>query len=258
MSEGSTHPSAATAGDADDSDARFLVRNPQQVRQLLRALIDKRALITAHVGGRDQSFTSALLEVDDDSETVLLDGSAQEASNRAAEQAGHLLCFAQLDQVLVRFRIDAPQREQQDRHVAFRAAIPQEAVHLQRRELYRLQTPITDSPQLVLPPTAERADAVAMRVVDISGGGLAVTLPQDSAVVSLQRRYKGELSLPEGPDLAISLVACNTRELKLANGIQALRVGFRFDDLPRGGDNAIQRYIFRIDRQRNARKNGDT
>lgn len=258
MSEGSTDPSAVPLGHADETDDRFLVRNPRQVRQLLRALIEKRALINAHVGGRDQSFSSAVLQVDEDDDTLLLDGSLQEASNRAAEQAGNLLCFAQLDKVLVRFRADNLVREQDGRHVAFRATIPDELIHLQRREMYRLETPITDSPQLVLPASESRAEAVAMRVVDISGGGLAVTLPQDCRVVSLQHRYQAELSLPEGPELAVGLVACNTRELKLANGIQALRVGFRFEDLPRGGDNAIQRYIFRIDRQRNARKNGDT
>ena len=31
----------------------------------------------------------------------------------------------------------------------------------------------------------------------------------------------------------------------------------RFDILPRGADSAIQRYIFRIDRQRKARRNGE-
>ena len=34
-------------------------------------------------------------------------------------------------------------------------------------------------------------------------------------------------------------------------------VGLRFEDLPRGADALIQRYIFRIDRERKARQNGD-
>ena len=241
----------------DSADERFLVRNPLQIRQLLRQLIDQRSLINAHIGGRDQSFPTAVLELDEDLDQLLLDGSPQEASNRAAEAAGHLLCFAQLDRVLVRFRVDHIERLDNGRHVAFRTTLPDEMVHLQRREMYRLETPITDSPQLVLPAVDGRPERLAMRVVDISGGGLAVTLPAEYAVFGLQKRYDAELSLPDGPDLQVSLIACNERMQKLPNGSEVTRVGLRFDRLPRGADSAIQRYIFRIDRQRSARKNGE-
>jgi len=242
---------------ADAADERFLVRNPRQLRQLLRSLIDQRSLINAHVDGRDRSFPTALLELDEDDDFLLLDGSPQEASNRAAEQADHLLCFAQLERVLVRFRLHGLQRVDNDGHVAFRAPLPEELVHLQRRELYRLETPITDSPQLSLPAGEVGSDALSMRVVDISGGGLAVTVPNDCAVFSLQKRYNAVLSMPDGPDLQITLVVCNMLPQRQPNGIEVKRIGMRFDDLPRGGDSAIQRYIFRVDRQRKARQNGE-
>lgn len=246
-----------TAHDDSAADERFLVRNPLQIRQLLRQLIDQRSLINAHIGGRDQSFPTAVLELDEDGDQLLLDGSPQEASNRAAEAAGYLLCFAQLERVLVRFRVDNLERQENGRHIAFRASLPEEMVHLQRREMYRLETPITDSPQLVLPAADGRPERLAMRVVDISGGGLAVTVPAELPVFGMQKRYEAELSLPDGPDLQIGLIACNERVQKLPSGVEITRVGLRFDRLPRGGDSAIQRYIFRIDRQRSARKNGE-
>jgi len=256
MSDGhDTAPPEVHAADA--ADDRFLVRNPRQVRQLLRSLIEQRSLINAHIDGRDRSFPTALLELDDDEDFLLLDGSPQEASNRAAEQSDHLLCFAQLERVMVRFRLHELQRVDNEGHVAFRAPFPEELVHLQRREMYRLETPITDSPQLLLPPGEARAEALSMRVVDISGGGLAVTVPTDCAIFSLQQRYGAQLSMPDGPDLQISLVVCNLLPQRLPNGTEVKRVGMRFDELPRGGDSAIQRYIFRIDRQRKARRNGE-
>ncbi|MBH1544064.1 flagellar brake protein [Stenotrophomonas maltophilia] len=242
---------------ADTADERFLVRNPRQLRQLLRSLIDQRSLINAHIDGRDRSFPTALLDLDEDDDTLLLDGSPQEAANRAAEQADHLLCFAQLERVLVRFRLHQLQRVDNDGHVAFRAPLPEELVHLQRRELYRLETPVTDSPHLLLPPGEARAEALSMRVVDISGGGLAVVVPNDCAVFGLQKRYPAQLSLPDGADLDIELVVCNLLPQRQPNGIEVKRVGMRFERLPRGADSAIQRYIFRIDRQRKARRNGE-
>lgn len=258
MSPGTPEAAQDDAYTHDDSaDARYLVRNPLQVRQLLRQLIEQRSLINAHIGGRDQSFPSALLELHEASGQLLLDGSAQDASNHAAVRAGFLLCFAQLDRVLVRFRVEVLQHENNGRHSALRATLPDEVLHLQRREMYRLETPITCSPQLLLVAGDARPETLAMRVVDISGGGLAVMTPLDCPVFSLQKRYAATLCLPDGPDLEIGLIACNERAQQLPNGTDAKRVGLRFDGLPRGGDSAIQRYIFRIDRQRSARRNGE-
>ncbi|PZP82343.1 MAG: hypothetical protein DI592_09855 [Stenotrophomonas maltophilia] len=153
--------------------------------------------------------------------------------------------------------VDAPKevRELLEKHLELRRYRYQS--DLQRRELYRLETPITDSPQLLLPADEVRASPLSMRVVDISGGGLAVTVPNDCAVFSLQKRYPALLSLPEGPDLQLELVVCNLLPQRLPNGTEVKRVGMRFDSLPRGADSAIQRYIFRIDRQRKARRNGE-
>lgn len=260
MSEGSlpAHDGTHAAPDPGTDD-KYLVRNSRQIRQLLQALIDQRSLINAHIDGRDQSFPTAVLELDEDEDELLLDGSPSETSNRAAEAADHLLCFGQLERVMVRFRLDGLVRIHNEGHVGFRAPFPTELVHLQRRELYRLETPITDSPKLVLPVDDDRSEALTMRVVDISGGGLAVTVAEDCPVFGLQKRYDGcRLELPDSSPINVSLVACNMRAQKLPNGVEMKRVGLRFDALPRGADSAIQRYIFRIDRQRKARRNGES
>ncbi len=259
MSEGSLETHDASHADHDDgADDRYLVRNPRQIRQLLQALIDQRSLLTAHLGGRDQSFPTAILELDEDDDYLLLDGSPSESSNRAAEEAGHLLCFAQLDRVMVRFRLDHLERTGGHGHVAFRVPFPTELVHLQRRELYRLETPVTDSPHLLFPINEDRSEALHLRVVDISGGGLAVTVPANCNAFSLQKRYDARLDMPDTGAMQVSLIVCNQLAQKLPNGVEMKRIGMRFDGLPRGGDSAIQRYIFRIDRQRSARKNGES
>ncbi|MGE8250964.1 MAG: flagellar regulator YcgR PilZN domain-containing protein, partial [Stenotrophomonas bentonitica] len=118
MSKGSLDAHDRPHGIHDDAmDDRYLVRNPRQIRQLLQALIDQRSLINAHLGGRDQSFPTAVLELDADDDWLLLDGSPSEPSNRAAGEAGHLLCFAQLDRVMVRFRLDGLERVRNEGHV---------------------------------------------------------------------------------------------------------------------------------------------
>jgi c-di-GMP-binding flagellar brake protein YcgR len=246
-------PSARKATEQDD---RFLLTNPRQIRQLLQSLINQRSQISAHVEGRDQSFSTALLELDEDS--LLLDLSANEANNRIAEQAEYLLCFAQLDKVRLRFRIAGLERIDDDGTPGFRAPLPDSLYYLQRREHFRLETPVTESPMCVLrlddasPPTE-----LVLRVIDISGGGVAVALVPGQPVPEQHQSYPCcVLQLPDADAIKLTLQVCNMHPHKLANGQDTLRVGLHFADLPRGADAAIQRYIFRIERQRSARKSG--
>ncbi|WP_045757975.1 flagellar brake protein [Xanthomonas albilineans] len=265
MAEGiSSDAPPPSSPEEEEADDRFMLTNKRQIRQLLQSLINQRSQVSAHLSGRDQSFSTALLALDED--TLLLDLSVNDACNNAAEQAEYLLCFAQLDRVRVRFRIQGQERGELDGIGGFRAALPDSLYYLQRREHFRLETPVTESPMCILrlddanPPTE-----LLLRVLDISNGGLAVAvavavavaIAPDQPLPQLQQSYKGcELQLPDTPPIRLTLEICNMYASKLANGQETLRLGVRFVDLPRGADAAIQRYIFRIERQRNARKSG--
>jgi c-di-GMP-binding flagellar brake protein YcgR len=261
MAQGSaTDLSASSAHDPAEADDKYLVRNPRQIKRLLQALIEQRSTVTAHVAGRDQSFPTALLEVDEDRDWILLDGSHNEASNRAAEQASHLLCFAQLNHVRLRFRVEQIERLDRDGQVAFRVPLPESLHYLQRREFYRLETPITESPTCKLPIPGDPGEApceLELRVVDISGGGMAVALTTDMPQLVLRRTYSDcVLMLPDQSPICLPLTVCTQLRQTMPSGIEYVRVGLQFSALPRGADALIQRYIFRVDRQRSARKSG--
>lgn len=242
----------ATAADAEEE--RFLLRDPHQVRVLLQALADLRTTVSVRAGGNGRSFPSAVLEVDDDG--LLLDGSPMPSVNQAAAEAAYWLCFAHVERVQVRFRVERPQRGDREGCVAFRAALPQRLHHLQRREFYRLETPLAESPWCIF-PDPEGGEPLRWRVVDISAGGIAVVLPANGGVLELQRRYPDcHLEMPDGEQVAVSLIVCSLVNRTRADGLQQQRAGLRFDRLPRGADALIQRHIFRVERQRLARLNG--
>lgn len=122
------------------ADDRYMVRNPHQVRHLLQAMIDQRSMINVHPDGRDQSFPSAVLEVD--MQGLVLDASPVPSINRSVETASTLLCFGQVDKVMVRFQLQDHHRVERGDHTAFEMPLPEEVYHLQRREFYRLETPV--------------------------------------------------------------------------------------------------------------------
>jgi c-di-GMP-binding flagellar brake protein YcgR len=242
-------------GDGLHADERYVVRDPLQVRALLQALVDQRSTVSVHPDGCGQPFPSAVLELGEDS--VLLDGSPVSAFNRRAAGAGFLLCFAQVDRVQVRFRAERPRQQERDGYVAFLAALPRELNHLQRRELYRLTTSLDDAPWVCVPDPAG-GEALRWRAADISAGGIALLLPTDQKVFALDQRCTGcVLELPDAAAVTLSLRVRNLVGLRRADGTEQLRVGMRFEDLPRGADAAIQRHIFNVERRRNARMSGN-
>ncbi|MBB4132222.1 flagellar brake protein [Xanthomonas sp. 3075] len=259
MSQGDTSELDQDADDLANGDERYLLQNRRQIRGLLRQLLDQRAIVTMHVAGRDMAVPTAVLEVDEDDDCVILDGSHNDTSNRAIEGAKFLLCYAQLERINIRFRLETVQRIERDTHVAFRADLPSTMYHMQRRESYRLATPITDSPICTIRQDDAQGETLNLqvRVIDISSGGLAVALTDGMPLLEPQRTYRDcTLQLPDTAPIALPLTVCSQYKQALPNGSEGFRIGMKFSDLPRGADETIQRYIFRIDRQRNARKSG--
>ena len=242
----------ARAGDQDADP--YLVASPEGVRRLLQVLIEQRALVTAHVAGSDHAFPTSVLELGEGADWLLLDGGPNEAVNRIAERAPQLRCVGQIDGVQVRFHVTRHQRVVAEGYPAFRAPFPASFHYLQRRELYRLQVPSGNAPVCVMPLPAGSHD---LRVLDISGGGVALAVPPGLAGLEPQQRVAGcELRLPGVDPLAIALTVRSVAPQLLANGVQVLRVGLSFDALSTQAEAAVQRYIFTIERQRSARLRG--
>lgn len=259
MSDSNTRePNASGIGGKLYADEKYTVRSPWQIRRLLQALIAERAMIAAHPCGHDMSFPTAILELDEHDDVLTLDGSPVPSINLSIEQAEFLLCFAKVDRVPVRFRLEQLQLDPNSRHTAYRVAFPDEIYYLQRRELYRLEPPVSASPYCILPGDDVDQQPSEWRVMDISGGGIALMLPQDQTQLGLQKRYKNcQLKLPGSASLSMTLVVCNIRDQVAANGSEMKRIGLRFEDLSRAAEDTIQRYIFHLDRQRKARQNGN-
>lgn len=250
---------AATETVRYDEEEKYLLRHPRDIRQVLQSLVDKRALISAHVTPRGHTFPTALIGLSDDDDSLLFDGSINEGINRSIEDAGQVICVSQLERVHVQFPLSGCVRTVIDGQVAFQAALPDRLMRLQRREFYRLRVPVAH-PVLCAIPFNVGEDVphwVDMRVLDISGGGIAVEVPADRPEFRPFREYEDcRLKLPDADPLPVRLMIKNLFRQSQPNGRETLRAGCQFTDLPRGGDAVIQRYIFRMERQRSARERG--
>ena len=245
--------------DRRDTIEQFILSGRRQVRQLIQELIEHRALIGGHFGN-GRSFLTALLELSDDEEGLVLDASPDAGTNRRVLEAPKLVCVTQLEHIRIQFALhDLRESREKNGRVLFHAPVPGEILRLQRRAAYRLLVPLNHAAtgRIAFKDAGGQAVALNGRLLDISVGGIALQLPPDaSPLVIGQRLPDCCLHLPNLEPIFVELRVCYLNRLEQRSGSQMLRVGFAFVDLPRKIENTIQRYIFNTDRERAARERG--
>lgn len=242
-----------------DEEEKYLLQSPREIRHLLASIVSGRALITAQIHPGNQSFLTALVGLVDDDQALLLDGSTDESINSRIERAAQITCITQLQNIRIQFNVNTPVRTEFEGRPAFRALMPTAVLRLQRREFYRLQTPVTESVVCAIPDIGgSSVQPAEVRIIDISSGGIAVAVPPSNFNFEPHMEFSGcTLRLPDAEPINTRLVVKNLFRLVNRNGIEMLRAGCQFLDLPRNADNIIQRYILKIERTRNARERGN-
>lgn len=230
----------------------YLVRNNRSIVQYLTALADKRCLLSVFLPG-GISFVSAVLSVADDGSWLILDRSPDEALNDRAEQAEMLTCITRLDGIRIQFALDGVDRFPFDGFEALRAAMPEVLLRLQRRECYRLSVPIINpvTCRITVTTPAGEQKTTELRVLDISAGGLALVVDPEQFELHAGASFDNcQLVLPDVEPAAVKLKLRNQFKLETRSGAINIRAGCEFIDLPAKVATNVQRYIFKVERDR--------
>ncbi|MBO9716842.1 MAG: flagellar brake protein [Pseudoxanthomonas sp.] len=247
------HESNAAPLDLEDA-ARYVLHEPREIARVLQSLADAGALISAHIMPGGLPCPTALLDVDHDG-NVLIDGNHQESINQRIASAHHLTCVSQLDRVRIQFRLQALVRVDNDGRVAFSAPAPDSLLKLQRRELYRLQLVPGPVVTVQVPPVEADGAPLQLRVLDLSGGGLALAVREEDEGRFRPRSVLAGcvLRLPDAAPMQVQLEVAHLCRREPVAGA-TLRAGCRFVGLSPQVEKQVLQYIFRVERQRNARE----
>ncbi|EXI89596.1 MAG: Cyclic di-GMP binding protein YcgR [Candidatus Accumulibacter regalis] len=240
--------------------SEYLLHSKAEIAAVLRSLIQRRALVSAYLDRGHEFLLTSLLEVDTGNDELVLDWGRDEGVNRQALQARQLIVSALVDKVKVQFTLNQLVETLSDGRPAFRAALPDKVLRLQRREYFRLSTPIAKPVKFVA--TIKRVDGSTLvaeaSLLDISGGGvglmatpsLAALLPSGMAL------NECKMTLPDEGLLVANLCVRNKFDVTTRGGARYVRVGCEFVALPGARTSMVQRYITRIERERKARLSG--
>lgn len=241
-----------------DDYSRYLLRGRTDILFNLRGLIQKRAMLSAFIDASADSFLTAIVALSADENQLVLDAASDETTNRRVEAAEQLICVTQLDRIKIQFAARGIQRIQHEGHDAFRVLVPDVMLRLQRREYFRLTAPSAHSLTCLIPMTIggeHREISVEASVLDISGGGLSITIPSEGMVVEPDMEFGNcRLMLPETGAIVTSLRVRNLFRITNRDGSITLRAGCEFTHLSSAMASTIQRYILKVERERNARE----
>jgi c-di-GMP-binding flagellar brake protein YcgR len=259
MSESPTEPNGPAHRTVDllpaDEFGQYLLHSRSEILFILRALNDSKALITLHFDGGKGLLPTAILAADEDA--VILDTSQDEELNSRVLGADHVVCSAMQDKIRIQFKLRGLRQATDDGRPAFAAPLPDELLRLQRREYYRLSTPLAQPIKCQIPISSGEHHYVEAVVVDISGGGLALMAPPEGVQFGPGMEFPNcRVDLPGVGTVVTSLRIRSVFDMRMRNGSISKRAGCQFDDLPGSMLTLIQRYIIRVERERKARETG--
>lgn len=238
----------ATVADIDN----YTIHSRMEIVFILRAIQHKNELVTAYFNqGRDFLLTS-IIDVDPDADTITLDYGANELLNKSIQESDRIILATTQDKVKVQFVTGHLQEIAYQGRPAFRAKLPESLLKLQRREYYRLATPVSTP----IKCSFELPDKKNIEIViaDISLGGIAVVHYQEKIQLEIGRLFDTcRIILPDVGNVTTGIEVRDEQEIMMKNGAVNHRAGCMFINLHPSQQAMIQRYIIKLERERRSR-----
>lgn len=235
----------------------YEVQSRREIVALLRQIGEKKQLIRMKIKGEADVCVTSILDVDADDGVFILDRSINREQNERIVNARSVLCETFLDKIRILFSVSGVQDTEFKGSGALLAQIPESLIRLQRREFYRMPTPVTNPVPALLPLPLDLGGQASFPLADISCGGVALLdhkLVLNSAIG--QTFTNCRIDLPEIGPVTTSLQVRNALDVTMLNNKTSRRIGCMFVDISRGNMAAVQRYITKLERERNAKLAG--
>jgi flagellar brake protein len=233
---------------------RYLVHSRHEITAILRSLIDRSALVTVYFGERGEFIVTALLSINPDFEELIFDYGAEEVQNERLLASSRLTLVTQLDHIRIQCVATRAEATTFQDMPAFRIRLPDALTRLQRRENYRVKVPLSQPLSCSLQLDPQRDDSrVAIRICDVSGGGIAlIDYPPTLDLVPGAVYYGCQIDLGEFGRVTTDIEVVHVMEKTSRNAAKTRQCGCRFRNLRNATLTLIQRRINQIERDQKA------
>ncbi|AXK39156.1 flagellar brake protein [Crenobacter cavernae] len=233
--------------------ARYTLTARVEIAHHLRAIAQAGPMVTVFSNRGRTFILTRFLEVDAKAGVLIFDWGSNPDTNRQMLESERNVFVCSPDGVKTQFVTGAAREVEYEGRQAFEADLPEQVVKLQRREYFRIQTPVINPLVCLIDDFPE--GPIELPLYDISLGGIALWLPTASAPgFELGQRYERcRIELPGIGSLNVALEVRHHLTVQQRNGNEAKRVGCYFLNLRPAMENLVQRYVAQLERERRAR-----
>ena len=236
----------------------FKIYSKREITTFLRTIGEHKQVIRLLMEGASEASVTSILQVDEASDSVILDAVPDTAVTAHLLNSENVSFETVLDRIRIIFfstKIEAC------RHAglpALRISLPSCLIRLQRREFYRVPTPLNMPVHCTIHVVNESDDRfITVTLQNVSGGGVALIDEKHALDDTVGRIYKDcRIYLPDSTVIITTLQIRNTHEITLGNGKRVRQLGCLFIGLPKPMLAVVQRYITKLERGQNAKLHG--
>lgn len=235
-----------------DGDENFTIHSEIEILYILRKIMQKNTLVTLYFNQGNQFILTSILAINTKRKEMLMDYGIDEALNKIALEKDKLIFITSQDRIKIEFACNTIRRVKFEDHDAFVVNIPDAIIRMQRRNHFRIATPISKPLKCTIPLSGEsEKESAEITLLDISCGGIGVI--DHHPVVSFDPGTVYDdclINLPEIGTIKTSLEVKNTYEMTLKNGLACKRAGCEFISISETMRASVQRYIIKLEQQR--------
>lgn len=233
--------------------SQYIVRARRQVMALLDAMYEKKNLLTMTINGSAESAATMILDIDSNAGTMTLDRIQDDVQTDLLLRHGSVELDSNLEHIKISFIGLNARSCMYDGSPAIKIDLPESVIRLQRREFYRVPTPIINP--IMCKIAATNATPLLLPLKNISAGGLMLIDDHLHLSNEIGLLYKScSIALPSVEPVLADLRVRNRHSFLQSNGHMAVRVGMQFEGLSPKGINAVQKYINKLEHDLRALK----
>lgn len=234
---------------SNGEDDKYCITSAKEIEFVLHCIAEKVSRVALYYGDANDFILTTLLGADDTG--LWLEQSPNGLDNRRITESSKLVFVSSHLQIKVQFTAHHAGSVVYQGYPAFYLPLPDSIYRLQRREYYRLTTPLHEPLRCVIPTVKSRTkQSRELIIMDISCGGVGLTCTETDTELVPGESYPGcRIDLPEVGTISGTTVVRNLVLLTSASGHAQKRAGCEFKDLDGHSIILLQRYVMNMQRK---------
>lgn len=230
------------------SESSFFVHNPAQIISYLNLLVKRKCLLAVHFGEDDEFFLTPIIEIDKKNNSIILDYGPQEYLNKKILNSPKITFSTEYSGIPVSFSGTNLTTITYKGEPAFKMSLPGSIFWRERREFYRVKSPISKFSYCWL--KLNNQEQINLNLYDISIAGFSMLNDRNeyfNRLTPATHFEQCELILSETSKDTISLEICGTTIINPEKPNKIERISCKFTHITPTFETTIQRYMQQIE-----------